>query len=1068
MEQTIHQTTPTNTKTLLVIFRGISSIVFELPSLPYVDRQVKKMKPGHDRPGLISGGSHCKNKSRMANEIEAPNEGGYPRMKRLYFYCSDPRSSAFIRGLNGLSRSTERHQRRAGETSAVPVKSYMTVLFAVAVLAAAVGGVESARPVFWSVVSPDAPSFVSREDRIDRDLSTAAASALGSREGTVIVIDPRTGRVRTVVNPRLAFETAFAPGSTIKPFSTLATLRSGTIEKDSRLLCRDQYSHEDFKTVCSHPRSLPPLKPAEALAYSCNYYFGKLGEQLSDSTFNSTLAEFGFGQLTKINRIGVREAAGKLPHGQWRAKTALGEGDQIQVTAIQLLTAYSALVNGGHLLVPQIAPEAGYMAQHQTEVSIDGEHRQLILEGMRGAVRYGTAERARLHSLPLYVFGKTGTASPSGGFRTHGWFVGFASGVADGPPGKPETIELAILVFLKRAHGADAAEAARPIFESYIRSERREAGTRQLPGMQSLRLGHLAGQEGWFTPAWLAMEVGGGKPPFLTCEFRQPERFSKSAFRQRRDAFPISSSASPVRVHLVRENVTRAISLEDYILGVVAAEGSTEMEAEALKALAVASRTYAVRNLRRHAIDGYDFCTTTHCQRYVSMQGPRAGSQRGVPADTRFSSLQISAAISQSVRETAGQVLWDKYDRIVDSYFSASCGGVTANIGTLWGVNAPSYLLGGADEYCLTMPHNAWRDVISSANLQRALESDPRTKVGGGLIRVAVSRRDASGRAELITVDGARRRTVKGWDFKIIVGRALGWSLLKSSRFEISRAGSNYFFRGSGFGHGLGLCQEGAHVMARRGASYQQILAKYFPGTRLILPSRDSVSHKFLGDLLWNDHYRSVKDGDRTANNDRSSAPTRKTLFSEHFRLSYPVSLSQRDVEYVLKLLESNRADLIRRVSTQDVSFQLPTLEVFINESTGDFVGRTGQPPWVAAATLRNRIELQPFELLTRRRILETTIRHELVHAVIEAIAHGRAPRWLAEGLALQLAGEGPRVARYLRKTDIALSDLELRLSRSSPAEDMRADYAAAYREVKRLIDSEGESALWRRVSEIR
>jgi len=87
---------------------------------------------------------------------------------------------------------------------------------------------------------------------------------------------------------------------------------------------------------------------------------------------------------------------------------------------------------------------------------------------------------------------------------------------------------------------------------------------------------------------------------------------------------------------------------------------------------------------------------------------------------------------------------------------------------------------------------------------------------------------------------------------------------------------------------------------------------------------------------------------------------------------------------------------------------------------------------------------------------------------VIEAIAHGRAPRWLAEGLALQLAGEGPRVARYLRKTDITLANLELKLSRPSTAEDIKADYAAAYREVKRLIDAEGEPAVWRRVSESR
>lgn len=169
------------------------------------------------------------------------------------------------------------------------------------------------------------------------------------------------------------------------------------------------------------------------------------------------------------------------------------------------------------------------------------------------------------------------------------------------------------------------------------------------------------------------------------------------------------------------------------------------MEAEALKALAVASRTYALKNLRRHAVDGYDFCTITHCQRYLSM-------------DALSGSLRNSAAISKAVRETAGQILQDNDGRVVDSYFSTSCGGATANIGTLWGVKAPKYLTGGSDEYCLTMPHHTWRDVISSANLLRALESDPRTKIGGSLTNVAVSRQDASGRAELITIDGARRR----------------------------------------------------------------------------------------------------------------------------------------------------------------------------------------------------------------------------------------------------------------------------------------------------------------------
>jgi hypothetical protein len=142
-------------------------------------------------------------------------------------------------------------------------------------------------------------------------------------------------------------------------------------------------------------------------------------------------------------------------------------------------------------------------------------------------------------------------------------------------------------------------------------------------------------------------------------------------------------------------------------------------------------------------------------------------------------------------------------------------------------VTPPDYLRGVRDEYCVTGPHAKWQDVITRANLLRALQSDARTDVGNRLDQILISKHDETGRAEFITLEGEHRKTVRGWDFKIIVGRVLGWNVLKSSRFEVARAGTNFVFRGSGFSHGLGLCQEGAHVMAARGA-VSKILEKYF------------------------------------------------------------------------------------------------------------------------------------------------------------------------------------------------------------------------------------------------
>ncbi|MDQ5844027.1 MAG: SpoIID/LytB domain-containing protein [Acidobacteriota bacterium] len=835
------------------------------------------------------------------------------------------------------------------------------------------------------------------EDDLDRKLQQTAIAALGDQRGTIIVMDAQTGRIRAVVNPDLGFEQGLPPGSTIKPFTALAALKSGVITDESRTVCREEYADAEFHTVCSHPRDLAPLNPTEAIAYSCNYYFGKVGERLNQASFVSTLNEFGFGRKTGVN---ATEGDGKLSRSAWRPENAIGETDSLLATPIQLLNAYTTLVNGGHQLVPRMAAASGFQPQLHANISINAEQRNLIVKGMRGAVRYGTAETARLYSLPIYVFGKTGTATQINGFRTQGWFVGFASDSEEAAPEvSPASVKLAVLVFLWKAHGSEAAQVARPIFQEYA------------------RLLENRGQ-----PASGSQENIGNSSIIAA-----PPR-------------PYSST-SVVRVHLVRENTTSSLALEEYVRGVVAAEGSTESEPEALKALAIASRTYALKNTGRHAKDGYDFCSTTHCQRFRAVETQ--------------SSAPVASAVVDAVSATRGEVLRDDANQIVDAYFSASCGGATANVSKLWGGSAPIYLRGVRDDYCATEPHHDWSDVITHAQLLKALQSDPRTNVGGKVQDVSIFRRDETGRAELIAIKGDRLVTIKGWEFKIIVGRALGWHLLKSSRFEVSRAGSDFVFRGSGFGHGLGLCQAGAHVMAVRGASYRQILAKYFPGTRIA--SDDEV--RSSADLIWSSEVPLVLHPRGAVSRNR------QILTSEDFRINYPDSVDQREAATLLTFLQSTRESLTSRVASSGVTARMPSLEIFINETTGDFVGRTGQPAWAAAATKGNRIELQPLATLRRRRVLETTLRHELVHTLVDAIGRGRTPRWLAEGLAIHFAGEGRLVSRYEPRARMTTAEIERKLVNANSADDMRAAYAAAYSEVKRLIGSEGEAMVWRRVA---
>ncbi len=921
-------------------------------------------------------------------------------------------------GLGSLDGSSLRLRRKL-RTSVSPLRFRLPAtsfklmaLAAFTVCAIAVWRGELSRRAI--LLTPMARHSVANE--IDEALQRAAAAALGQQEGVIIVVDPQTGRVRAIVNEKLASENAYSPGSTIKPFTALAALRAGLIDKNSTTLCRQRFASKDFHTTCSHPVDLPPLDPAEAIAYSCNYYFGTLGERLDEATLSETLSSFGFGKSPLADED--RNHAGQLLRGKVDPRNALGEGDHLQATPMQLLMAYVALVNGGHLLTARVLPSSKFQPAERASLEITPEQRRLIIAGMRGAVVYGTAARAGLNSASLTIFGKTGTSTPLKGFRTQGWFMGFAAPASGESEPTPKEVRLGVLVFLKRGHGSNAAAVARTVFAEYSRVAEEEAAVET------------------------ANSRGGASSPTSLVPVNEPPPANSPAS----SLLPISPSASSsalpssVRVHQVTENITKEISLEDYVLGVVATESSMEEQPEALKALAVAARTYAVKNAGRHARDGYDFCTTTHCQRFTDIDNQ----------------AQLRPAIFTAVRTTAGEVMRDQNGQVVDSYFSASCGGMSANLQTLWGAKPPAYLRGVPDEFCAGRPHHNWTDVIPSARLLLALQSDARTDPGSGLRNLVITRHDSTGRAELITIEGERRHTINGWDFKIIVGRKLGWNHLKSSRFEISRAGANYIFRGSGFGHGLGLCQEGSHVMAQRGVNYRQILAKYFPGTSVTHAGQQSG---FNADLIW--HSIPPVNSART-----EQAGKRTSLSSEHFRINFPVSLPQREAEGILKTLEASRAGLLQKISRAGVAMgQLPPLQVFINATTGDFTGRTGQPWWAAAATKGNLIELQPVAVLKRRGVLESTIRHELVHTMIDQLSHGRAPRWLAEGTALYFAGEGETVAKFAPRRTMGSAEIDNGLARAASADEMRAAYAAAYGEVLRLIKADGESSLWRRLA---
>ena len=197
-----------------------------------------------------------------------------------------------------------------------------------------------------------------------------------------------------------------------------------------------------------------------------------------------------------------------------------------------------------------------------------------------------------------------------------------------------------------------------------------------------------------------------------------------------------------------------------------------------------------------------------------------------------------------------------------------------------------------------------------------------------------------------------------------------------------------------------------------------------------------------------------------------TSNPRFLTISSEHFRVTYPADVDRRDANQVLSTLDSARADFLRRADAASISIgELGLLEIRLNDSTGDFTARTGQPWWAAAATKGNRIEFQPVVLLKRRGVLVTTLRHELAHVVIDKASKNRAPRWLEEGFAIYLAGEGPTISRYATKSRLTTEQLEEKLERPSSQQEMRALYAQAYNDVFYLVKNSGEAIVWRKIA---
>jgi stage II sporulation protein D len=279
----------------------------------------------------------------------------------------------------------------------------------------------------------------------------------------------------------------------------------------------------------------------------------------------------------------------------------------------------------------------------------------------------------------------------------------------------------------------------------------------------------------------------------------------------------MSIQRGPSAAHRYRGSVTieclpsgslrliNSLPLEQYLYGVVGPEIGPTAPLEALKAQAVAARTFAVKNFDTDEAGDADLEDTSQSQAYLGY-----GAERW--------------AVRKAVDDTAGKIL--TYDgQPINAVYATDCGGVTAE------GDAP-YLKPVVDEDCAQV--KPWTVTISLADLLTDLE---RAGVKGldGIGGLSVGVRDSSGRVTVLTVTGAQ-----SGNFVSVPGetvrRSVGYDKLRSTLFDVSidSAAQTCTFVGHGWGHGLGMCQRGAVFMARSGAAtYDEILTHYYTGVEI-------------------------------------------------------------------------------------------------------------------------------------------------------------------------------------------------------------------------------------------
>ncbi len=243
------------------------------------------------------------------------------------------------------------------------------------------------------------------------------------------------------------------------------------------------------------------------------------------------------------------------------------------------------------------------------------------------------------------------------------------------------------------------------------------------------------------------------------------------------------------------------VLLEQYVDDVLRAEVGKDHTLELYKVQAVISRTYALTNINKHKAEFFNLCDKVHCQVY---------NGKGKPNN----------AIDSATVLTRGEIVTYN-NKPIDAAFSANCGGQTANSEDVWNHAVP-YLRSITDTFCTSSPGAYW---------EKCIKADEWTKYFMGMAGIKPNDKDTL----LFQFDQPTRMLYYvAKNQKVPLKQMRSDLKLRSTFFSVYKSGNDVFLCGRGYGHGVGLCQEGSSNMARKGYGYKQIISFYFKGVNIV------------------------------------------------------------------------------------------------------------------------------------------------------------------------------------------------------------------------------------------